>query len=95
MTYANLRRWLADSPEDKLFPLLTVELQNRTYFEFGTFEDHYKYRSAVISAYTHAHFPVFAGFNHMQYQIQDPHGFASMLREVMEDGRLPELELEE
>ena len=95
LTYGNLRRQLSDSLEDKPFPSLPEELQQHTYFEFGSVEDHFKYRPAVMSSYPHAHFPVFAGFNHMQYQIQDPHGFASMLREVMEEGRLPELEFAE
>ena len=29
--------------------------------------------------------------NHMQYQIRDPKGFASMLEMVVEENRLPEL----
>ena len=33
---------------------------------------HCKYRPAVISAYPNAHYPVFKGFNHMPYRIQDP-----------------------
>lgn len=36
-------------------------------------------------------YPVFEGYNHMQYQIRDPRGFAGMLRAVMEEDRLPEL----
>lgn len=29
------------------------------------------------------------GFNHMQYQIRDPEGFARMLETIIETGRLP------
>ena len=32
-----------------------------------------------IPRYPHGHFPVFQNFNHMQYQIKDPKGFAEML----------------
>lgn len=61
----------------------------RVYFSFGSAEDHFKYRPAVKSAYPHAHFPVFKGCDHMQYQIQDPQGFAGMLVSLMEEDRLP------
>ena len=35
--------------------------------------------------------PVFEGYNHMQYQIRDPEGFARMLETVMAEIRLPPL----
>ena len=35
----------------------------------------------------------FEGYNHMQYQIRDPKGFAEMLRSVIEENRLPNLPL--
>lgn len=89
LTYGNLRRQLADSLEDKPFPPLTEEMQRRVYFSFGSAEDHFKYRPAVKSAYPHAHFPMFKGCDHMQYQIQDPQGFAGMLVSLMEEDRLP------
>ena len=41
--------------------------------------------------YPAAHFPVWDGYDHMQYQIRDPEGFAAMLISVMETGKLPEL----
>ena len=47
-----------------------------------------KYRSAVMQAYPAANFPVFADFNHIQYQIRDPKGFADMLISIMDAGKL-------
>ena len=44
-----------------------------------------------MQTYIHGNFPVFAGFNHMQYQIQNPEGFAGMLEMIIETDRLPEL----
>lgn len=91
LTYKNMRRQMADSLEDKPFPILSEELQRYTYFAFGSIEDHFKYRDAVRKAYPQGNFPIFEGHNHMQYQITDPKGFADMLRSVMEQDRLPEL----
>ena len=91
LKYGNLRRQLADSLEDKPFPQLPEVLQKNTYFAFGSAEDHYKYRDAVMKAYPMGNYPVFEGYNHMQYQIRDPHGFAQMLCTIMEEGRMPEL----
>lgn len=88
LTYGNIRRQMADSLEDKPFPPLPEALQRRTYFEFGSIEEHYKYRSAVMKAYPHGNFPVFTGYNHMQYQIRNPAGFAAMLRALMEQNTL-------
>lgn len=88
LTYGNIRRQMADSLEDKPFPPLPEALQRRTYFEFGSIEEHYKYRSAVMKAYPHGGFPVFTGYNHMQYQIRNPAGFAAMLRTLMEQDTL-------
>ena len=88
LTYGNIRRQMADSLEDKPFPPLPEALQRRTYFEFGSIEEHYKYRSAVMKAYPHGDFPVFTGYNHMQYQIRNPAGFAAMLRALMEQDML-------
>lgn len=44
-----------------------------------------------MQAWPEGHFPVFEGYNHMQYQIEDPKGFAAMLRSIMGDNELPEL----
>ena len=88
LTYGNIRRQMADSLEDKPFPPLPEALQRRTYFELGSIEEHYKYRSAVMKAYPHGNFPVFTGYNHMQYQIRNPAGFAAMLRVLMEQDTL-------
>lgn len=91
LTYGNMRRQLSDSLEDKPFPKLPEELLRHTYFEFGSIEDHFKYSAAVMKAYPAGNFPVFEGYNHMQYQIRDPRGFADMLRSVVERDTLPEL----
>ena len=48
-------------------------------------------RNAVMQTYIYGNFPVFEGFNHMQYQIQNPEGFARMLKKIIETDRLPEL----
>lgn len=92
LTYGNLRRQMADSLEDIPFPPLPEALQRRCYFEFGSAEDHFKYRNDVMKAYPYGHFPVFEGHNHMQYQIRDPQGFAEMLGYIAEHDRMPGLE---
>lgn len=91
LTLGNLRRQLADSLEDRPFPPLPETLQRRTYFAFGSAEDHFKYREAVRKAYPAGNFPVFAGYDHMQYHIRDPQGFAELLQSLMERDRLPDL----
>ena len=91
LTYRNLRRQMTDSLEDKPFSKLPEELQKHTFWEFRSKEEHFKYRSAVMQTYIYGNFPVFEGFNHMQYQIRDPEGFARMLETIMETDRLPKL----
>ena len=91
LRYANLRRQMADSLEDKPFPALTEEMQKHSYFEFGSIEEHLKYRNAVKKAYPCGHFPVFEGNNHMQYQIREPQNFAEMLVYIMEQDAMPGL----
>ena len=91
LTYTNLRRHILDSLEDKPFPPLPEELQKRIYFEFGSIEEHFKYRQAVMEAYPCGHYPVFEGYDHMQYQIRDPKGFAGMLTHIAECDCMPEL----
>ena len=91
LTYTNLRRQVSDSLEDKPFPPLSKELQKHTYFEFGSIEDHFKYRQAVMEAYPCGHYPVFEGYDHMQYQIRDPKGFAEILAHIAERDCMPEL----
>ena len=91
LTYTNLRRQLSDSLEDEPFPSLPEELQKQIYFEFGSIEDHFKYRQAVMEAYPCGHYPVFEGYNHMQYQIRDPRGFAEMLTSIAEHDGMPKL----
>ena len=91
LTYTNLRRQISDSLEDKPFPSLPEELQRHIYFEFGSIEDHFKYRQAVINAYPYGNYPIFEGYEHMQYQIRDPKGFAGMLAHIAERDCMPEL----
>lgn len=91
LTYGNMRRQLSDSLENKPLPPLSEELQKHAFFEFGSIEDHYKYRSNVMKAYPKAHYPVFDGYNHMQYQIRDPKGFAEMLDSIIEKNEIPTL----
>ena len=86
-----MRRQISDSLEDKTFPPLSKELQKHTYFEFGSIEDHFKYRQAVMEAYPCGHYPVFEGYEHMQYQIRDSKGFAEMLTHIIEHDGMPEL----
>ena len=91
LTYTNLRRQISDSLENKPLPSLPEELQRYIYFEFGSMEDHFKYRQAVMEAYPCGHYPVFEGYDHMQYQICDPKGFAQMLSSIMEQDEMPKL----
>ena len=91
LTYTNLRRQISDSLEDKPFPSLPEELQRHIYFEFGSIEDHFKYRQAVMEAYPYGNYPVFEGYNHMQYQIRDPKGFAEMLTYIAKCDGMPKL----
>ena len=91
LTYTNLRRQILDSLEDKPFPSLPEELQKHLYFEFGSIEDHFKYRQAVIEAYPCGNYPVFEGYDHMQYQIRDPKGFAEMLAFIAAHDGMPKL----
>ena len=90
-TLINMRRQMADSLEDRPFPPLTRKMQEHCFFEFGSTEDHFKYRDAVRKAYPDGHFPVFEDHNHMQYQIRDPQGFAAMLDRIIEQNELPPL----
>ena len=91
LTYTNLQRQISDSLEDKPFPSLPEELQRHIYFEFGSIEDHFKYRQAVMKAYPYGNYPVFEGYNHMQYQIRDPKGFAEMMTYIAKCDGMPKL----
>ena len=91
LTYTNLRWQISDSLENKPLPSLPEALQRHSYFEFGSIEDHFKYRQAVMNAYPCGHYPVFEGYDHMQYQIRDPKGFAEMLAHIAERDCMPEL----
>ena len=91
LTYTNLRRQISDSLEDNPFPSLPEELQRHIYFEFGSIEDHFKYRQAVMKAYPYGNYPVFEGYNHMQYQIRDPKGFAEMMTYIAKCDGMPKL----
>lgn len=41
-----------------------------------------------MQTYIYGNFPVFEGFNHMQYQIQDPEGFSVMLEKIIETEKI-------
>lgn len=43
----------------------------------------------MMKTYPQGHFPIFEGYNHMQYQIRDPQEFASMLAAIMEQDDMP------
>ena len=91
LKYGNIRRQMSDSLENKPFPPIDENLQKRVFFEFGSMEEHYKYREDVKKSYPYAHYPVFEGHNHMQYQIKNPKGFAGMLVSVIEKNEIPKL----
>ncbi len=91
LTYSNMSHQMNDSLEDKPFPKLSAEMQKATFWEFGSIEEHYKYRDALLKSYPQGNFPVFKGYNHMQYQIQDPKGFAEMLENFIKTGKMKEL----
>ncbi len=91
LTYGNIRRQMSDSLRNEPFLPLSEDMQKRTYFEFGDKEEHFKYRGDVMATYKCANFPIFAGHNHMQYQIKDPKGYGEMLKQIAKDGALPKL----
>lgn len=91
LRYRNLLRQMGDSLQNEPFLALSEELQKQTYFEFGNKEEHFKYRNDVMASYPQANFPIFEGHNHMQYQIKDPQGFASMLKNIVQTDSLPDL----
>ena len=45
----------------------------------------------MIEAYPCGNYPVFKGYDHMQYQIRDPKGFAEMLAFIAEQDGMPKL----
>lgn len=72
-------------------PPLKKEFQQRVFFEFSSIEDHYKYRADVMKTYPYAHYPVFEGYNHMQYQILSSEDFAKTLDFIIENNAMPRL----
>ena len=44
-----------------------------------------------MKAYPYGNYPVFEEYNHMQYQICDPKGFAEMLAYIAEHDGIPKL----
>lgn len=90
-TYSNLHRQMMDSLVDEPFPRLNSVKEENCFFLFGSVEEHYKYRKSVMAAYPDAHYPVFKGYNHMEYQIRDPGGFAEMLVSIIRDSKMPDL----
>lgn len=47
--------------------------------------------SAFYQAYHCGHYPVFEGYDHIQYQICDPKGFAEMLVYIAAHDDMPKL----
>lgn len=92
LKYRNLRRQLSDSLVNKEFPKIPKSVEENTYFIFGSIEDHFKYRENVKKSYSNAKYPVFKNFNHMEYQIKDPLGFARMLEHIIEYHTFPNLD---
>lgn len=84
LTYKNIHKQMMDSLEDKEFPYLSNEFQSKCYFEFGSIEEHFKYRDNVMKVYPNAHYPVFDGYNHMQLQIRNPKKFAQILDSIIQ-----------
>ena len=91
LKYGNLCRQMKDSLLDKPFIKFNNIREENCYFEFGSREEHFKYRNNVIAAYPKGKYPIFKGFNHMEYQIRDPEGFARMLLSIMSGNGIPEL----
>lgn len=92
LKYKNLRKQLSDSLVNKEFPKIPSLVEENTYFIFGSIEDHFKYRDNVKKSYPNASYPVFKNFNHMEYQIKDPIGFARMLEHIIEYHTFPNLD---
>ena len=44
-----------------------------------------------MKAYPYGNYPVFEGYNHMQYQIRDPKGFAEMMTYIAKCDDMPKL----
>ena len=89
LKYKNLHKQLMDSLENKPFPYLSDEIQKNTYFEFGSIEEHFKYRNSIMKAYPLGNFPIIENYNHMQFQIKDPEGFAKILESIINTNKLP------
>ncbi len=87
-----MRRHLSDCLENKPFPKLSDDFQKKCFFEFGSIEDHFKYRDNVMKSYSNAHFPIFDNYNHMQYQIKNPKCFSYMLLSIIENNEMPAMD---
>ncbi|MDO4841560.1 MAG: hypothetical protein Q3982_02660 [Phoenicibacter congonensis] len=87
----SMNNMMKDMLTKDAYPKLSPATQQKMVFEFGTSEDHFKYRKDVMRSYPNAAFPVFKKYDHMQYQIEDPEGFAQMLRTIIETGEMPKL----
>ena len=49
------------------------------------------FRQGDVGALSYGNYPIFEGYEHMQYQIRDPKGFAGMLAYIAERDCMPEL----
>ncbi len=68
----------------KIFLRFQKNYKNIAFFEFGSKEDYFKYRDAVMKAYSYAHFPVFENDEHMQLQIRNPKKFAEIFDSIIQ-----------
>ena len=59
LKYGNLRCHVACSMEKKPYPPLPEAMQEHSFWSFGSIEEHFQYREALMKAYPHGHFPVF------------------------------------
>lgn len=91
LKYNNIHRQLLDSLENKPLPYISDTLQKNIFFEFGNIEEHFKYRDNLMHEYPKANYPIFIDNNHMQYQIKNPEGFASMLDYIIVNNKMPDL----
>ncbi len=88
---ANMRHQMNDSLEDKEFPRLRCVRVENCFFRVRIKRGTFQIPRECKKAYPKGILPVFRGYNHMEYQIRDPHGFAEMLDYIIRNNRMPDL----
>lgn len=89
LDYKSIHNMMNDHLTDDEFPFINEEMQKNVFWEFGSIEEHLKYREALMKRYQYGNFPVFEGKNHMELQIREPKGFSEILRFVIKNNRMP------